>query len=134
MSDKKLQPPICPYCNVPAVFVSSTKVYGRFYGMLWLCPNYPTCDTYVGCHRKSNLPFGTMANKELRQARMNAHSAFDRLWNGGAMRRDEAYEGLAKRMGIPASQCHIAMFDLEQCRQVVELVESNIFQDSEVHG
>lgn len=112
---------ICPYCSRPAVRTSSVEVYGVDYGMIYLCR---PCHAYVGCHKRSGKPLGTLANAELREYRKAAHTAFDPLWNavGGKFfgyRRD-AYEWLAVRMELPVEKCHIGMFDVRQCKQVIE--------------
>lgn len=74
-------PPTCPYCNAVSVLASSAEVYGgRDFGMIYLCANYPQCDAYVGVHRHTDTPKGTLANTELRAARKRAHAAFDPLW------------------------------------------------------
>jgi len=44
---------------------------------VYVCPGYPACDTYVGCHPRTDLPLGTMAGSDLRLARRKAHKAFD---------------------------------------------------------
>jgi hypothetical protein len=126
---------ICPYCGSKAIFTSSTRVYrGRDYGMIYLCPNYPACDSYVGVHKGTNIPLGRMANKELRLWKNRAHAVFDPLWQMKlAKRRAEhgqypkcrargsGYKWLAGQLGIPVEKCHIAMFDVELCKRVVEV-------------
>ena len=115
-----LPEPVCPYCNEKAVLVDSAIVYGRSYGVIWRCPQ--TCDAYVGVHKGSNAPLGTLANAELRAWRRKAHAAFDPLWQSGEMGRQEAYWWLCEQMGLAKSQAHIAMFGVEQCRWVIRLV------------
>jgi hypothetical protein len=121
--------PICPYCNEESVLGDSAKIYGRSYGPLYLCWNYPQCDAYVGCHPGTTTPLGRLANRELREAKKRAHAAFDPIWRlrverdgwhkGGARRW--AYRWLAKQMRIPEDDCHIGMFTVEQCALVVTL-------------
>lgn len=120
---KSFCPVTCPYCRSPAACVSSAAIYAgqSGYGMVWLCGNYPACDAYVGCHAEDLRPLGTMADRELRNARMDAHAAFDPLWKDGRMTREGAYDWLAWSLGIERDQCHIALFGLLECRQVVEL-------------
>jgi hypothetical protein len=52
---------------------------------------------------------------------MAAHAAFDPHWKGKRMSRSDAYGRLAVAMGIPARDCHIGMFDVNQCERVVEI-------------
>lgn len=124
--------PTCPYCGSQARLVPSQRIYGPnspSYGDMWACANYPLCNAYVGCHRGTSTPLGRLADKELRNAKMAAHAAFDRLWQTKARRdgisrgkaRGLAYRWLAEQMGIEPTACHIGMFDPVQCRRVVEL-------------
>jgi len=72
---------------------------------------------------------GTPADAETRRARMDAHRAFDRIWKsvpagkGRSRARREAYRWLAGQLGIETDACHIGMFDLGTCKQVVEICE-----------
>lgn len=109
---------VCPYCDQPAKQVTGEKVYPhrrdlwskRFY----LCE---PCQAWVGCYG-SGKPLGRLANAELRRAKMSAHNAFDGLWKYRGMSRSEAYRWLAEKLGIEQEQCHIGMFDVDQCRRV----------------
>lgn len=126
--------PICPYCNQTAVLVDSAEVYGgRSYGDLFICPG--SCHAYVGVHRSSGKPLGTLANAELRQWRQKAHAAFDPLWQAKLRKRRKergadykkvyargsGYKWLRGLMGMTAKECHISMMNVEQCKQVVEI-------------
>ena len=46
---------------------------------------------YVGCHNNTRKPLGTMADKELREARMAVHAKIDPLWRSGRHRRSDVY-------------------------------------------
>ena len=109
---------ICPYCNSEAKLEDTIKIYkSRSYGMAYICSNYPECDSYVGVHKGTDKPLGRMANKELRKAKSIAHFIFDKLWKSGLVRRNEAYEWLAKKLNIKREDCHIGMFDVEMCKK-----------------
>lgn len=69
--------PVCPYCKRTAVLVDSEIIYRRSYGMIWTCDN---CDAYVGCHKGTIKPLGTLANFALRWKRILTHQMFDALW------------------------------------------------------
>ena len=69
----------CPYCGAKATLHPASYVYGdatKTENMLYVCDRYPTCDSYVGAHKKSKLPMGTLANGDLRNKRIQAHKAF----------------------------------------------------------
>lgn len=112
--------PTCPYCGQPGKCVDSKVIYGRSYGPAWVCANYPTCDSYVGCHPGSKRPLGRMANAELRAAKKRAHAAFDPLWRSKTMSRSDAYYWLAKAIGIHVTEAHIGMFGVAQCEATVK--------------
>lgn len=112
----------CQYCNRDAILTSSQAVYNRpGFGDIWLCSGYPSCDAYVGTHR-DGTPKGSLANKELRMWRKNAHTVFDAIWKSGKTTRTKAYKWLSSQMGLDPKYTHIGMFDIDQCKQVIKLV------------
>lgn len=116
----------------------------------WKCD---PCGAWVGCHKAGSrvhlghasvtsdgtLPLGRLANAELRAAKTRAHAAFDPCWRTytvwrqhpaytpdakyPAARRRLLYGWLAKQMKLPPHECHIGMFTIAQCDQVVSVVE-----------
>lgn len=110
--------PTCPECGNLGVLADSSVVYGESYGMIWHCHE---CGTYVGCHKDTDVPLGTMAGMELRRKRREAHSALDPLWKSGRMERTKVYEWLASRLGMQTEDCHVAKFDESQCEMVIRL-------------
>lgn len=66
-------------------------------------------------------PLGRLANAELRKAKIAAHAAFDSLWKTTALTRSDAYTWLAEQLELAPKDCHIGMFDVEQCKQVVRV-------------
>lgn len=107
----------CPYCGQQAALTDSKEVYRvRSYGMIYICRD---CKAYVGCHKGTDIPLGRLADAKLRKAKMAAHKQFDPLWQSGRYTRTQAYTALARELGIEMSECHIGMFDDEQCRRVV---------------
>ena len=98
--DDVLSGKICPYCGNPTEYVDSSVIYGRSYGMIYLCRD---CRAYVGVHKGTDQALGRLANAELREAKKDAH-----LW-------------LSIQLGIPREICHIGMFDVKDCKRVVEL-------------
>lgn len=104
----------CPYCGLQARLVAGKAVYPRLPD-LWDSP----CNAYVGVHEGTELPYGTLANAALRQARRRAHEAFDPIWGGDKSKRKAAYAWLAGRLGVSVDDCHIGGFDLATCARVV---------------
>ena len=66
---------------------------------LYVCHNYPACNTYVAAHPGTNQPMGVPANGELRNLRIQAHRKFDRIWQTGIITRENAYS-MSKGLGL----------------------------------
>ncbi|MCK9558112.1 MAG: DUF3268 family zinc-finger domain-containing protein [Candidatus Cloacimonetes bacterium] len=114
---------LCPYCGKEVVLKDSSIIYGKSYGMVWICSDWPKCDAYVGCQKGSSKPLGRLANKELRFWKKQAHDTFDKLWKLGKMSRTDAYTWLSRQLLIPQDKCHIGMFDIDQCKLVCNIVK-----------
>lgn len=116
---------LCDYCQQPAALVGGAAIYPHrpdlARKLFWLCDRD---DAWVGCHPGGSRPLGRLANTELRQAKIEAHAAFDPLWRDRAMTRRQAYQWLAEQLGIDSDDCHIGMFDVETCRRVVAVCEA----------
>lgn len=114
--------PRCPYCGSSVTLRSADGIYRENSRgvMLYVCSNYPKCDSYVRVHEGTTIPVGTLANGELRALRKEAHDAFNRLYYSGYMTRDGAYEWLASLLQSPRSQAHIGNLGEYYCRQVIE--------------
>ena len=113
---------MCHYCGNPAILTDSRVLYGKSYGMIWLCRG---CDAWVGTHENSRKckPKGTLANKELRWWRRQAHEAFDDLWKSPrGITRMEAYCFLQEVMGLTFNNAHIAKFDIDQCKKLIKIL------------
>lgn len=112
----------CPYCKSEASIKDSAIVYKKSYGNILICNNYPECDAFVGVDKRDGkTPLGTMANKELRELRKVCHNDyFDPLWKSGKVTRKEAYKHLQLLMNLPREEAHIAMFNIEQCKKLIQ--------------
>lgn len=120
MSAPRVAAPVCPYCAREAVLASH-----KAYGFKWECT---PCDASVGCHKDTQRPKGTLANKATRAARIAAHEAFDPIWLEKLRRsphrtkasvREGAYEWLARQLQLTKDECHIGRFDIAMCMRVV---------------
>jgi len=116
---------ICPYCNGESVFVDSEEVYGKSYGMIYLCR---PCKAWVGVHKGTSDALGRLANSELREGKKEAHFYFDKLWNHKiqqglkkSLARTRAYKWLSEELDVARTETHIGYFDLEMCKKVVNL-------------
>lgn len=115
----------CPYCKEPARLVTGEIVYTHrpdlYHKLFWYCQ---PCRAWVGTHYGTEKPLGRLANKELRQLKIQAHAAFDPMWREGFLKRNKAYRWLADQLKIPYKKCHIGYFDEEMCRRVIEVCQN----------
>lgn len=110
----------CQYCGKEA------KKTHTEYGVRFEC--FP-CQAWVGTHKSSGNPLGTLANAKLRASRMLAHEVFDYLWQTKIYDRRACYSALAELMHITESKCHIAMFNEFHCDSVLLLMSYGIVED-----
>lgn len=113
----------CDYCGRQAEYVDSKVVYGKSYGMMYLCRN---CMAYVGVHKGTDKPLGRLANAELRYWKKRAHAVFDPLWQRGRFRghRQRGLWLAGPEDGPAVEQTHIGMFDVAQCRKAIHIIEN----------
>jgi hypothetical protein len=122
---------LCPYCHYEAELVSSKEFYGKDYGgNLWVCHS---CEAYVGTHKGTKKPLGTLANKETRKWRMKAHSIIDPLWKEGRMKRGQVYKWIQETMGLTSKEAHIGMFTVEQCKEIIRKAGEEMSEKIKVH-
>lgn len=118
----------CPYCGSRALLRPASVIYGKRTtdpaAPYYVCARYPACDSYVAAHKSSRLPMGTLANAELRHKRIQAHAAFNRLWESGLMNKRQAYLWLQAKLGLPEQEAHIGKFSMFRCEQVIQLCDS----------
>jgi hypothetical protein len=117
---------ICPYCGQYAKYVDSEIIYGKSYGMVYLCE---PCDAYVGVHRGTDRPKGSLAKEPLREARKAAHQMFDWYWKSGTLKRKECYRRLSILLGLEFSKTHIGSFDEKECEKVILACEYDLLGD-----
>lgn len=68
----------CPYCGGDTEYLDSSIIYGKSYGMVYICR---PCSAWVGVHHKtSRVALGRVADATLRKYKKLAHSYFDLLW------------------------------------------------------
>lgn len=88
---------------------------------LYVCHNYPACNTYVAAHPNTDKPMGVPANRNLRNLRIQAHRKFDLIWKNGIMTREEAYRWFADSFGLSLRDAHIGMCSEYRCRELIRL-------------
>lgn len=132
-----MQPPIDCYCGAQAHLKSSLEYYGgKLYGngMRYICDRYPACRGSVGTHPDMR-PLGTIPDPETVRLRMQLHSLVDPLWRGAdngrskKHNRGSVYGWLRRITGLNGEQCHIGMFDKQQCVRTIELIAQNPYEN-----
>lgn len=73
----------------------------------------------MGCHPNTTIALGRIANKELREAKKEAHKYFDMIWKNKNLTRQEAYTWLSQQLNLQREQTHIGMFNIQQCKDTV---------------
>ena len=113
------------HCGAQAFLRPESAVFGTKSrgGYLYVCSRYPTCDSYVSVHRRNKKPKGTLANAELRQKRIQAHKAFNVIWESGLMEKWQAYRWMQAIFGLNTQQAHIAKFSLYMCDELIRRCE-----------
>ena len=113
----------CSYCGAHAVLQKGTYVYGdkSKEEYLYVCSNYPQCDSYVGVHAGTKKPKGTLANAELRNKRIKTHKVFDQVWKSKLMTKKEAYRWMTYVMGLPFEMGHIGSFSEYRCDELIRI-------------
>ena len=121
----KSMAPRCPYCGSRTILRSADGIYNenRRDTMLYVCKNYPRCVAYVRVQTGTNIPLGTVANRELRALRAEAHRKFDPLYKEGYMTRTDAYVWLAGILAAPLSHAHIGYLGAYSCGIVIREAE-----------
>jgi hypothetical protein len=133
-------PDRCPYCHSAVELVTGAEVYPERPELaersIWRCTS---CDAQVGCHRRGavvklpggheitsdgTLPMGSLANHDLRAARIETHRLFDALWQPPArMSRGEAYGWMARLLNIEPEAAHVASLSHDECVKVMLAIE-----------
>jgi hypothetical protein len=101
----------CPSCYC-CMMLREGK-YGKYYECV--------CGLLHGAHPDGSL-LGIPADRRTRKLRVKAHKVFDSWWKSLGLKRKKAYRHLAIIMSVPQQKAHIAMFDEEQCRTLINLL------------
>jgi len=112
----------CPECGVKMELAPSQ--FGKPGRMYYRCSNYPQCRGAHGAH-PDGTPLGVPANAQTKQARIQAHNSFDKLWKGDPplMSRTSAYMEMQDLMGMSSQQAHIGRFSFEECWKLMDLLK-----------
>lgn len=119
-------PTTCRHCGGHVAPVHNSEIYGTAFGdwpWSYLCRG---CGAYVGMHPYTNIPLGTLANKQQRDKRSAVKRMFNELWVSAPNRREartKAYAWLASKMGLTEAECHFGLFDEDLCDKASDVIE-----------
>lgn len=122
--DKLPIPEQCGNCGERVELVNNTEIYGREYGTwpyAYRCIDTRGCGSHVALHKGTDLPLGTLADRETRDARTANKPAFNAVLKHQNAGRGKTYQWLAEQLDIPVSVCHWAMFDAATAERAGEL-------------
>jgi hypothetical protein len=72
-----------------------------------------------------------MANRRVRKLRLDAHSAFDPIWQEKLLTRFKAYVWLSVALGVTEDACHISQLTEAQLRDVIRLSNEYLAENRE---
>lgn len=125
-------PTKCPYCNSEVKLMPNSVIYsGTSYGdwpYAYLCRS---CKAYVGVHPYTDIPLGTLADRDLREARKNSKAYFMELSRRRAISRTKMYAWLAEEMDLDADECHFGWFNTAQCTLAGKICLTAIKHDND---
>jgi hypothetical protein len=114
-------PTECPYCKGKVGIAHHEYIYsGKSFGdwpWVYACDDFEDCRSYVGIHPFTDIPLGTIADYETRQARKECKASFMNYCALTPKSRSGAYAALAAEMEIDEAECHFGWFSAEQCRE-----------------
>ena len=113
----------CNYCGGETQIVKGAKLYPYHPDIGEKLFYYCACQpAWVGCHKNTDKPMGTLANSELRNLRREVHRQMDKIWQNGKMTRSQCYARMSKMLNV--SHFHIGQCSVEQCYSALKTLES----------
>ena len=115
----------CPYCGGVVIHTTNDYIYGRKYSKNGNCNCYvcTICKASVGTHPDGVTPLGRLADRELKDLKMQAHALFDPIWKSRKKKRHEAYRDLARQLDIPVRECHFGWFGKEMLLRAITILQ-----------
>lgn len=112
----------CNYCWKEVKFCENKEIYWKNYWKSYMCYYCKDCDAYVWTHNNTEIPLWTLANKELRELRRQAHLYFDKIWKSWKITRKEAYKNLANHFWY--KEIHIWISNENICKEIIKLYKN----------
>lgn len=129
VDDPIATPSECPFCGGAVAYVDHAEIYnGRRFGDWPYMLACLSCDAYVGLHPHTDIPLGTLADQDLRDARKAGKEAFYELMRERGWSRSEAYQWLGQQLRLNVNRCHWGWFDERQCERAENLCLNGLAQ------
>lgn len=116
----------CPYCGEQAVirhadyiFKENVSENAPYY---YVCKNYPDCDTYIKCQMGNFLPYGTLANRKLRQMRTVAHNYITLIVENDIMEYNAVYDLLASKRDVELKYAHLRYSTMYSIKETIAIL------------
>ena len=121
----------CPYCGGTVVYRSADGIYKNNHKntMLYVCSNYPECDSYVRVHEGTNKPVGTLANAKLRALRIETHQYLEKVQRKKNISKKETYRWLAGVIMAPLSETHIGYLGEYYCNEIIKECKKVLYSE-----
>lgn len=107
----------CGECESPMRLIEGA--YGKFYG----CTRWPICKGVHSAHQKTGQPMGIPANRETIEWRKKAHALLDPFIKEWFPSRTQGYKFVQNAMKMTRSQAHIAKFNIDECKILIDIIE-----------
>ncbi|MCE9968436.1 zinc-finger-containing protein [Aeromonas taiwanensis] len=122
-ANSHFHPKDCRYCGAPLELVRKQVVYPAALAkaMIYRC-NRDACDSYVSCREGTDIAIGSVANRETRLARREAHASINTLIDSGRMNKHEAYAWMQHLLSLPYTRRGIGWLDEHECKVVIREV------------
>lgn len=105
----------CEHCGGIVTVENNSIIYSKEYGhypWIYYC-NW--CSASVGMHPYTNIPLGTLANREIKEARKDSKASFFKYVKVSGYSRSACYAHLSKALSISPKETHFGLFDVERC-------------------
>lgn len=110
----------CTYCDGKIIYEEENKMF--------VCSNYPKCESYVHAHAQSNgfalkdRPVGILADNSLRKLHAKVRKEFNKLWRDAIINE---IEGIIYQYEIAEEMCYGRVLVTEEDKFVLSRLFTN---------
>lgn len=115
------KPETCHLCQSPVRLVHNREIFNEEAGdwpYAYMCTK---CKAYVGLHRRTDVPLGTLATPKTHELRSHIKYLVNRLFRPASGEPlSKMYADFSNLVNIPSHRCHVDFFDEETCKSVLK--------------